>query len=170
MFLQSLLHSSRVLLSRYRRSRWLNKVSNLKIHRWFCSHCLVTWLLRLRYIAGHGPENNLWFSINSPGRVVSCYLRAGRAAKVLARAISTLDRLPASIALCNLWFEVNSDANIAAHLSIGFGANVNGRWKLTGFVELFTSMWWMISLDMLVISIVERCFRLNIITLFLWKR
>jgi len=35
-----------------------------------------------------GPENNLWFSINRPGRVVSCYLRAGRAAKVLARAIS----------------------------------------------------------------------------------
>ena len=86
-FLQSLLHSPRALLSRYR--RWLNKVSNLKIHRWFCSHCLVTWLLRLRYITGQfGPENNLWFSINSPGRAVSCYLRAGRAEKVLARAIS----------------------------------------------------------------------------------
>jgi len=36
-----------------------------------------------------GPENNLWFSINSPGQAVSCYLRAGRAANVLARAIST---------------------------------------------------------------------------------
>jgi len=34
MFLQSLLHSPLALLSRYR--RWLNKVSNLKIHRWFC--------------------------------------------------------------------------------------------------------------------------------------
>jgi len=52
MFLQSLLHSPRALLSRYR--RWLNNVSILKIHRWFCSHCLITWLLRLRYITGHG--------------------------------------------------------------------------------------------------------------------
>jgi len=33
----------------------MNKVSNLKIHRWFCSHCLVTWLLRLRYITGPEP-------------------------------------------------------------------------------------------------------------------
>ena len=31
----------------------------------------------------------MWFSINSPGRAVSCNLRAGRAAKVLDRAIST---------------------------------------------------------------------------------
>jgi len=44
--------------------------------------------LRLRYITGHGPENNLWFSINSPGQAVSCYLRAGWAAKVLARSLS----------------------------------------------------------------------------------
>ena len=36
-----------------------------------------------------GPENNLWFSINSPGRVVPYYLQAGQAAKVLARAISS---------------------------------------------------------------------------------
>ena len=80
--------SSRALLSRYR--RWLNKVSNLKTYRWFCSHCLVTWLLRLCRITGRsGPENNLWFSINSPGRAVCCHHRAGRAAKVLARAIST---------------------------------------------------------------------------------
>jgi len=57
MFLQSLLHSSRLLLSRHR--RWLNKVSNSKIHRWFCSHCLVTWLLRLRYIAGHRPVRKI---------------------------------------------------------------------------------------------------------------
>ena len=86
MFLQSLLHSPRRLVSRYR--RWLNKVSNLKIHRWFCGHCLVTWLLKLQYITGHGPENNLWFSINRPGRAVSCYLLAGRVAKVLADAVS----------------------------------------------------------------------------------
>ena len=50
----SLLHCPRVLLSRYR--RWMNKVSNLKIHRWFCSHCLVTWLLRLRYITGRSGK------------------------------------------------------------------------------------------------------------------
>jgi len=69
----------------------MNKVSNLKIHWLFCSHCLVTWLLRLRYITGHGLENNLWFSMNSPGWTVPCYLRAGWAAKVLARAISTVN-------------------------------------------------------------------------------
>jgi len=69
---------------------WLNKISNLKIHRWFCSHCLVTWLLRLRYITGRsGPENKLWFSINRPGQAVSSYLRVGRAAIVLTRAISS---------------------------------------------------------------------------------
>jgi len=28
----------------------MNNVSNLKIHWWFCSHCLVTWLLGLSYI------------------------------------------------------------------------------------------------------------------------
>jgi len=28
-----------------------------------------------------GPENNLWFSIHSPGWAVSCYLREGRAPK-----------------------------------------------------------------------------------------
>jgi len=37
MFLPSLLCSPRALLSHYK--RWLNKVSNLKIHRRFCSHC-----------------------------------------------------------------------------------------------------------------------------------
>jgi len=31
--------------------------------------------------------------------------------------------------------------------------------KLTGFVVFFTSIFWMISVDMLVIRIVERCFR-----------
>jgi len=44
MFQQSLLHSPDVLLSRYK--RWLNKVSNLKIHRWFCSH----WLTFIYYV------------------------------------------------------------------------------------------------------------------------
>jgi len=38
-----------------------------------------------------GPENNVWFSINSPGRAVSYYLWAGRAAKVLASAISVIN-------------------------------------------------------------------------------
>jgi len=28
-----------------------------------------------------GPENNLWFSIHSPGWAVSCYIREGRAPK-----------------------------------------------------------------------------------------
>jgi len=27
----------------------MNKVSNLKIHRWFCSHCLVTFEVTLYY-------------------------------------------------------------------------------------------------------------------------
>jgi len=39
MFLQSLLHSIRVLLSHYR--RWSNRVSNSKIHRWLCSQYLL---------------------------------------------------------------------------------------------------------------------------------
>jgi len=55
---------------------------------------------------------------------------------------------------------MNSDANIAPHLSIG--ANVNGQQKLTGFVEFSTSIWWMISVEMLITSIVERCFRLGL--------
>jgi len=80
MCLQSLLHFPHALLSRYR--RWMNKVSDWKIYRWFCSHCLVTWLLRLRHIIRARPHP-------PPGQVVPCYLRAGRAAKVLARAIST---------------------------------------------------------------------------------
>jgi len=42
MFLQSLLHPPRALLSRYKRC--LNKVSNLKIYRWFCSHCLHVYI------------------------------------------------------------------------------------------------------------------------------
>ena len=43
-FLSSLLHFCCVLLSRY---RWrLNKVSNMKIHMRFCSHCLVNTHLR----------------------------------------------------------------------------------------------------------------------------
>jgi len=40
-----------------------------------------------------GPENNLWFSINSLGWAVYCYLWAGQAAKVLARAISTANHM-----------------------------------------------------------------------------
>ena len=34
-----------------------------------------------------------------------------------------------------IWNEMNSDANIAAHLSSG--QNVNGQQNLTGFVEIF---------------------------------
>jgi len=53
MFLPSLLHSRHASLSRYR--RWSNKMPNLKIYRWFCSHCLQKtaplrmqlWLMRL---------------------------------------------------------------------------------------------------------------------------
>jgi len=48
---------------------------------------------------------------------------------------------------------MNSDANTAAHLSID--AYVNAQQKLFGFVELFTSIWWMIFVAMLVINIVE---------------
>jgi len=55
MFLQSLLHFPRALLSLSRYRRWFNKASNLKILQWFCSHCIVTWLLRLRHITGNGP-------------------------------------------------------------------------------------------------------------------
>jgi len=55
---------------------------------------------------------------------------------------------------------MNSDANIAAHLSIG--PKVNGQQK-TSLVSLsfFSSIWW-ITVDMLVINVVERCFRLGL--------
>jgi len=55
--------------------------------------------------------------------------------------------------------EMNSDANIAIHLSLG--PNVNGQQNLTGFAEFFTSFWW-ITFDMLVISVEETCFRLGL--------
>jgi len=48
--------------------------------------------------------------------------------------------------------EMNSDANIVVHLSIG--TKVNGQQNL-GFIEFcFTSIWW-IMVDMLVISVVK---------------
>jgi len=50
---------------------------------------------------------------------------------------------------------MNSDTNIAAHLSIG--PKVDGHQNLTGFVEFFTSM-----VDMQVISVVEKYFRLGL--------
>jgi len=54
---------------------------------------------------------------------------------------------------------MSSDINIAAHLSIG--PKVNGHQNLTGFVKFFfTSIWW-ITVDMLVIIVVERCFGLG---------
>jgi len=59
---------------------------------------------------------------------------------------------------------MNKDTNIAMHLSIG--PTVNGQQNLTGFAEFFTSIWWTISVDMLVISIVERCFRLKVKLLY----
>ena len=54
---------------------------------------------------------------------------------------------------------MNSDANIVVHLCIG--PKVNGQQNLTGFIEFFNSMWW-IMVDMLVISVVERYFRLGL--------
>jgi len=52
--------------------------------------CYLAFEVMLYYgLVQAGNINNLWFSINSPGRAVCCYLRAGRAAKVLARAIFT---------------------------------------------------------------------------------
>jgi len=59
---------------------------------------------------------------------------------------------------------MNSDPNIPVHLSTG--PNVNSQQKLTGFVEVFTSIWWMISVDMLVISVFERGFRLEVKLLY----
>jgi len=43
----------------------------------------------LRASGRSGLENNSWFNINSPGQAVPCYFPVDRAAKVLARAIST---------------------------------------------------------------------------------
>jgi len=54
---------------------------------------------------------------------------------------------------------MDSDANIAAHLSIG--PKVNGQ-QNTGFVEFFLTSFWWITVDMLVISVVEKYFRLGL--------
>jgi len=55
---------------------------------------------------------------------------------------------------------MNSDANIA-HLSIG-PPHVNSQQNLTGsFIYFFTSIWW-IADDMLVISVLEKYFRLGL--------
>jgi len=55
---------------------------------------------------------------------------------------------------------MGSDANIAIHLSLG--PKVNDQQNLTSFAEFFfTSIWW-ITVDMLVISLVEMCFRLGL--------
>jgi len=59
-----------------------------------------------------------------------------------------------SIVQLLIWI-MNSDTNIAAHLSIG--PKVDGHQNLTGFVEFFTSM-----VDMQVISVVEKYFRLGL--------
>jgi len=56
---------------------------------------------------------------------------------------------------------MNSDTNIAAHLSIG--PNVNGQQNLTGFVEFFFNSIWWITDEMLVISVVEKYFRLGLL-------
>jgi len=65
-----------------------------------------------------------------------------------------------SIVQLSVWNEINSDANIAAHLSIG--PNVNGQQDLTVFVDFFLSSIWWIADDMLVISVVEKYFRLGL--------
>ena len=56
-----------------------------------------------------------------------------------------------------IWNEMNSDADIAAHLSLA--PKGNDQENLPGFVDFFSSVWW-ITVDMLVISAVERYFRL----------
>ena len=73
-----------------------------------------------------------------------------------------LDRLQAQHSTVQLfiWNEMNSDAKIAAHLSIG--PNVNGQQNLIGFVQFFHQYLWMIFVDMLVFSVVERWFRLGL--------
>ena len=63
-----------------------------------------------------------------------------------------------------IWNEMSSDAIIVAHLSTG--SNVNGQQNLARFSEFFTSIWW-ITIDMPVISVVEKYFRLRLSTLFL---
>jgi len=62
---------------------------------------------------------------------------------------------------------MSSDADIAAHLPIG--PNVNHQQNLTSFVEFFSSIWW-ITVDMLVISVVEKYFPLGLKYLILLKR
>ena len=94
----SLGHSCQVLVSCYRHRA--NKFSKLINEGPLANLCHVSILppswrqnrYCLLYITGQaGPENMLQFGINGPGWAVSCQLRAGRAAKLLARAISNLN-------------------------------------------------------------------------------
>jgi len=74
-----------------------------------------------------------------------------------------------SIVQLLIWNEMNSDANVAAHLSTG--TNAIGKQNLTGFISFFSSrpMWW-ITNDMLVISVVEKYFRLGLTHLIPLKK
>jgi len=56
--------------------------------------------------------------------------------------------------------EMDSDANIAVHLSLG--PKVNGQQNPTSFAEFFFTSFGWITVDMLVISVVEMCFRLGL--------
>jgi len=71
-----------------------------------------------------------------------------------------------SIVQLLIWNGMKSDANIAAHLSIG--PKLSGHQHLR-FRCFFTSIWW-ITVDMLVISVVERYFRLGWKYLFPLKK
>jgi len=56
---------------------------------------------------------------------------------------------------------MNSDGNIAAHPSMR--PNVSGQQNLTVLVDFFyLPDLWMISVDMPVIKVVERCFQLGL--------
>jgi len=63
---------------------------------------------------------------------------------------------------------MNSDANIATHPCIG--PKVNVQQNFTGFVEYFYQYPLMISIDMLIISVMERCFRLRLDLVYFYEK
>jgi len=59
-----------------------------------------------------------------------------------------------------IWNEMNSDANIAVHLSVGpLQLMVDKTSQVS--LSFFASIWW-ITVDLLVITVVERYFRLGL--------
>jgi len=87
----------------------------------------------------------------------TCWLRCFQLSDVL----SILCKPAKHCVAFNLkWMNSDAIANVTAHLSIG--PKANGQKNSLVWLSFFYQYLWMISVDMLVISVVERCFRLRL--------